>query len=111
MIRRPPRSTLFPYTTLFRSIGGLPSEKGGGELPKFELYPVPNYFFARDPQVVLGGGVVICGMATQPRRRESLLSKYVFQYHRELRESRIHTDFMAGGERERPASRHAPTIH
>src|SRR2546422_9701525 len=27
MIRRPPRSTLFPYTTLFRSIvcGGLPS--------------------------------------------------------------------------------------
>src|SRR5258708_10698214 len=23
MIRRPPRSTLFPYTTLFRSIGGL----------------------------------------------------------------------------------------
>src|SRR2546430_13314203 len=24
MIRRPPRSTLFPYTTLFRSIPGLP---------------------------------------------------------------------------------------
>src|SRR3712207_7497978 len=24
MIRRPPRSTLFPYTTLFRSIGVLP---------------------------------------------------------------------------------------
>src|SRR5690606_40910732 len=27
MIRRPPRSTLFPYTTLFRSIGDL---RGGG---------------------------------------------------------------------------------
>src|SRR3712207_8732577 len=25
MIRRPPRSTLFPYTTLFRSKAGLPS--------------------------------------------------------------------------------------
>src|SRR5258708_10387231 len=25
MIRRPPRSTLFPYTTLFRSIGGSPA--------------------------------------------------------------------------------------
>src|SRR3712207_8906985 len=25
MIRRPPRSTLFPYTTLFRSAPGLPS--------------------------------------------------------------------------------------
>src|SRR3712207_7209321 len=23
MIRRPPRSTLFPYTTLFRSVGGV----------------------------------------------------------------------------------------
>src|SRR5687767_15668380 len=23
MIRRPPRSTLFPYTTLFRSVGGI----------------------------------------------------------------------------------------
>src|SRR3712207_7849217 len=26
MIRRPPRSTLFPYTTLFRSIGSPPSD-------------------------------------------------------------------------------------
>src|SRR3712207_8385770 len=25
MIRRPPRSTLFPYTTLFRSLGGFPT--------------------------------------------------------------------------------------
>src|SRR2546430_6617697 len=24
MIRRPPRSTLFPYTTLFRSVSGVP---------------------------------------------------------------------------------------
>src|SRR3712207_8589462 len=33
MIRRPPRSTLFPYTTLFRSLGSLESpfweERGG----------------------------------------------------------------------------------
>src|SRR2546430_8171756 len=28
MIRRPPRSTLFPYTTLFRSVGGKPPESG-----------------------------------------------------------------------------------
>src|SRR3712207_8763330 len=26
MIRRPPRSTLFPYTTLFRSVAELPAE-------------------------------------------------------------------------------------
>src|SRR3712207_8399521 len=28
MIRRPPRSTLFPYTTLFRSLRGLLAEGG-----------------------------------------------------------------------------------
>src|SRR2546422_5554901 len=27
MIRRPPRSTLFPYTTLFRSPGGLEADR------------------------------------------------------------------------------------
>src|SRR2546430_11104279 len=27
MIRRPPRSTLFPYTTLFRSTGTLPTDE------------------------------------------------------------------------------------
>src|SRR3712207_8126808 len=29
MIRRPPRSTLFPYTTLFRSTAGLLGKLGG----------------------------------------------------------------------------------
>src|SRR5438477_4924245 len=37
MIRRPPRSTLFPYTTLFRSLPGIPtrrrSEPGTDGLP------------------------------------------------------------------------------
>src|SRR5258708_28277079 len=31
MIRRPPRSTLFPYTTLFRSIGDIASRPPGEE--------------------------------------------------------------------------------
>src|SRR5438105_8327928 len=38
MIRRPPRSTLFPYTTLFRSLrsrraGGAPLRPSGASLP------------------------------------------------------------------------------
>src|SRR3712207_8398978 len=32
MIRRPPRSTLFPYTTLFRSHAGQHGPLGGGAL-------------------------------------------------------------------------------
>src|SRR5256885_16928227 len=31
MIRRPPRSTLFPYTTLFRSLRNQGGQTGGGE--------------------------------------------------------------------------------
>src|SRR3989442_8070186 len=31
MIRRPPRSTLFPYTTLFRSVQIASREKAGGK--------------------------------------------------------------------------------
>src|SRR4051794_37449429 len=33
MIRRPPRSTLFPYTTLFRSEGGRVAAAGGAGAP------------------------------------------------------------------------------
>ena len=96
-----------PATLAQTLIGGIPREKDGrGELPTFDLLPVPNYFFTRDPQVVIGDGVVICGMAPQARRRESLLSKYVFQYHSLFRDSRVWTDFMAGDEVE---GRH-PTI-
>src|SRR2546429_4600731 len=40
MIRRPPRSTLFPYTTLFRSVFGYP---GGAIMPAYDAmikYPI-----------------------------------------------------------------------
>src|SRR3712207_8108563 len=33
MIRRPPRSTLFPYTTLFRSGAAAAGVPGGGRVP------------------------------------------------------------------------------
>src|SRR3712207_7772625 len=34
MIRRPPRSTLFPYTTLFRSDGQRPAQARGRVVPR-----------------------------------------------------------------------------
>src|SRR5256885_9508530 len=43
MIRRPPRSTLFPYTTLFRSssrpcwgVSAFPAQAAGGRAPRSE---------------------------------------------------------------------------
>src|SRR2546426_4780915 len=46
MIRRPPRSTLFPYTTLFRSALGLTK---GGALPS--LLHVLGFYIAWDKVV------------------------------------------------------------
>jgi arginine deiminase len=97
-------------------IGGIVSEKHkSGDLPAFDLLPVPNYFFMRDPQVVLGHGVIVSGMATQARRREALLSKYVFKYHSLFREpagqastaSLFLADFM---DNDAPMRRGTPTL-
>src|SRR2546430_5030317 len=60
MIRRPPRSTLFPYTTLFRSLGGLEdgirehSQRGLGCMVVDRDPPVQDlsfFFEAHDPVV------------------------------------------------------------
>src|SRR2546430_5082279 len=41
MIRRPPRSTLFPYTTLFRSTNGLPCRFSSSVLSLASTAPSP----------------------------------------------------------------------
>src|SRR5437773_8900002 len=42
MIRRPPRSTLFPYTTLFRSRGGRSTARGGPHVERGTHVPAPD---------------------------------------------------------------------
>src|SRR2546422_3421580 len=42
MIRRPPRSTLFPYTTLFRSLERLVDRVGGEEPGRLHLAAEPG---------------------------------------------------------------------
>jgi arginine deiminase len=58
----------------------------GHVLPRhlFTLDPLPNYFFQRDPQVVLGERVLVSAMATEARRREPLLARALFTFHPEL---------------------------
>ncbi|HYI09212.1 MAG TPA: arginine deiminase family protein [Thermoanaerobaculia bacterium] len=91
-------------------ISGIARETESGELPQFDLFPIPNLFFMRDPQIVIGDRVVISAMATQARRRESLLSKYVFENHPAFeREDRFWVDFM-DSEPERPMPRNMPTL-
>src|SRR3712207_2735016 len=42
MIRRPPRSTLFPYTTLFRSRSAVAADVGADEVPQAAGGPQPG---------------------------------------------------------------------
>src|SRR2546429_8782739 len=64
MIRRPPRSTLFPYTTLFRSLPGGGAQTGGagprapGGLLTRHLRAVPRLRDRRD-ELVRGRSVVV----------------------------------------------------
>src|SRR3712207_8089793 len=57
MIRRPPRSTLFPYTTLFRSVRELLLERLGRKAVRLSLHDEvdnldPTAGHARDARVV-----------------------------------------------------------
>src|SRR3712207_8314604 len=64
MIRRPPRSTLFPYTTLFRSMDDINSslEKVFGNLKEWlPTLPIPRVYAqigALDQSIVVGDKMI-----------------------------------------------------
>src|SRR5256886_11562308 len=75
MIRRPPRSTLFPYTTLFRSRLGTSDSRATPRRPREDLAPGPSAirFGAveneRGDQRAAHAGATdaLCGPGTAPR--------------------------------------------
>src|SRR5258708_25082435 len=75
MIRRPPRSTLFPYTTLFRSdfVSGH-SRLGTGSTPPHARQPV--LLLARH-----AGRAVIVGKLDEPRSRQDRKSTRLNSSH------------------------------
>ena len=58
----------------------------------FQLAPLPNWCFQRDPQVVLGDGVVFGAMATAARWREGVLTRCTFSFHPELADTEVILD-------------------
>src|SRR5256885_15194162 len=76
MIRRPPRSTLFPYTTLFRSMTGNPSVESSVEALRqgaFDYLPKP--FSASHLQVLIGRAVHTLVVARETREQQEELER------------------------------------
>src|SRR2546428_9975135 len=68
MIRRPPRSTLFPYTTLFRS--GRPDQALGGRLRSIVVGGVEE----NDPRLVVRAGRELHDGANHEDRKSTRLN-------------------------------------
>src|SRR3712207_7251032 len=70
MIRRPPRSTLFPYTTLFRSRGDFRYHPDAEKLPSWGLFRA-----ARDAWGAAGRPLIALGVpAPRPDRKSTRLN-------------------------------------
>ena len=58
----------------------------------FRIAPLPNWCFQRDPQVILGDGVIFSAMATPARWREGMLARCIFRFHPDLADTRVLAD-------------------
>ncbi len=58
----------------------------------FEIAPAPNWCFQRDPQIILGEGVLFSSMATEARWREAVLSSAIFRFHPRFRDTQVILD-------------------
>src|SRR2546430_8837175 len=70
MIRRPPRSTLFPYTTLFRSYGGV----SDADMEKGQLRCDCNVSVRSEKQTELGAKIEIKNMNSIRDRKSTRLN-------------------------------------
>src|SRR5689334_24292738 len=84
MIPRPPRSTLFPYTTLFRSLGERPGGEPGGDEVELARQPIAGTPIEGDLWLWRGTGWLLSGSVAggEPlRRSEEHTSELQSQFH------------------------------
>jgi arginine deiminase len=69
-------------------VGGFRLPRGPAEAQAvtdlFAIPPLPNWCFQRDPQIVLGRGVLFSSMASAARAPETRLSRAIFRFHPDL---------------------------
>src|SRR5256885_5724538 len=99
MIRRPPRSTLFPYTTLFRSqIPALWEAKAGGSLEVRSLRPAwPTWRSEEHTSELQSPCNLVCRLLLE-KKKNIYINGYMF--HRRLVNRRDTLD-LTGSEGER----------
>ncbi|MDO4941078.1 MAG: arginine deiminase family protein [Erysipelotrichaceae bacterium] len=66
--------------------------KGLKKDDKYIVNPIPNLYFQRDPQMMIGNGICISHMSTSARKNESIFSKYIFKYHPDYKDTKIYYD-------------------
>src|SRR5688572_1799541 len=77
MLRRPPRSTLFPYTTLFRSVTDLPWGmvfRHAGDAPR---HPSQLYQFALEGLTLF---ILLWWFSSKPRPRGQVSAMFLLGY-------------------------------
>lgn len=47
----------------------------------FVLDPMPNIYFTRDTSACIGGGMLVSSMSKRSRRRETLFTRYIHDFH------------------------------
>jgi arginine deiminase len=96
---------------LVRGVRLDPLHDGLGADELYELPPLPNWCFQRDPQVVVGEGVIFSAMATTARYREALLARAIFRHHPELASTPVLFDPLEpAGERHLALGLHRPCL-
>src|SRR2546430_6777622 len=99
MIRRPPRSTLFPYTTLFRSVlgGKITFMMTWGEMPDADQFPAEAHKLIMHATLSVGDEVLM-GADSPPGRHQQPKGMNVSIHLKDIAEGeRIFNAFAANG--------------
>src|SRR3712207_7084728 len=76
MIRRPPRSTLFPYTTLFRSAGGAGAARGGGLVAARSAHPA-GVRSEEHTSELQSRQYLVCRLLLEKKKTQTITSRYI----------------------------------
>src|SRR2546430_13559483 len=83
MIRRPPRSTLFPYTTLFRSLPSPPCKRWLRPLPRLRSRHPPQGRSEEHTSELQSQSNLVCRLLLEKKKKKTqqLYAHSLTQYH------------------------------